>query len=151
MKIIFLCFLLSALTSCSSRWSLETCKETNFKDLGYQEGSDGKISKMTIYNQKCLKKGVQIPTSKYNEGYKKGLLAFCSDIKGQSDGSSGGQMHTNCRSIEAYSKAYKAGLSSFCSTEKGVNDGFSMKPEHVNCTSFDKYNKGFAKGKQEFC
>lgn len=138
-------------TGCSSRWNEKTCSETNFGDLGYQEGSAGKSSKMSFYNQACLKKGIQIPTSQYNNGLRKGLNVFCSPEKGRDDGASGSEVFANCRSIKAYAGAYRSGLKSFCNIEKGVQDGFAMKEELILCTSFDAYRKGFATGKKEFC
>jgi hypothetical protein len=139
------------LEGCASRWTAKTCTETNFEDLGYQEGSKGINSRINSYNQSCLKKKVQIPIRKYKNGYQKGLAVFCSPEKGRSDGSGGLNIHNNCGSIKAYITAHKKGLRSFCSTEKGVQDGFSMKPEVILCTSFTAYNVGYKKGKKEYC
>ncbi len=152
MKLTLLATLsLLALSGCSGRWNEKTCHETNFEDLGYQEGSTGGNSNAEQYNQACLKKKVQIHLSKYNSGYKRGLIAFCSSNKGINDGSAGKQMFPNCRSIKTYSQAHRKGLRSYCTTQKGVQDGFSMRPERILCTSFSNYTSGHAKGKKEYC
>lgn len=147
---ILMIFLLS-FSSCASRWSSKTCTETNFGDLGYQEGSSGKANLINSYNQACLKKKVQIPIRDYKIGYQKGLLVFCSPEKGFAEGSKGQNLQSLCGSTEAYTKAYKKGLRGFCSTAKGVQDGFAMRPEIIVCTSFSSYTLGYKKGKKEYC
>ena len=44
--------------SCFSRWNAEKCAQTDFKQLGYSEGSQGKGNSVQSYNQACLKKDV---------------------------------------------------------------------------------------------
>ncbi|MGH1469465.1 MAG: DUF2799 domain-containing protein [Bdellovibrionales bacterium] len=152
MKLIILAILsLGLLSGCAGRWNEKTCTETNFSDLGYQEGSGGKNNSGNYYNQACLKKKVQISVSDYNSGYKRGLVAFCSDSKGLNDGSAGKEMFNNCRTIKTYTSAHRRGLRSFCSTKRGVEDGFAMKSEYILCTSFSAYTTGYAKGKKEYC
>jgi len=150
-KTVFLMILFSILSGCAGRWNEKTCTETNFGQLGYQEGSAGQNSRINSYNQSCLKKNVQIPMQDYTDGYQKGLSVFCSPSKGQSDGSQGHQMHNNCTSVKAYTAAHRKGLKSFCSTEKGVQDGFAMRQEVILCTSFSAYTIGYKKGRREFC
>lgn len=152
MKSFILILLSLALFSgCSGRWNEKTCVETNFQDLGYQEGSKGADSRGNYYNQACLKKKVQIPIQDYNSGYQGGLFAFCTKSKGKRDGSAGKNIFANCRTIKAYTTAHRDGLKSYCSTEKGVQDGFSMKSEYILCTSFSRYTLGYANGKKEYC
>jgi len=148
---LFLVIVTSLLGGCASRWNEKTCTETNFSQLGFQEGSAGKSSRINSYNQACFKKKVQIPMDEYTEGHQKGLKAFCSPAKGMSDGSRGNQMVNNCTSINAYTQAHRNGLKTFCTTAKGVQDGFAMKSELILCTSFSAYTIGYKKGKKEFC
>ncbi len=142
---------LNILSGCAHRWNKKTCAQTNFVDLGYQEGSLGKSSSANDYNQACLKQRIQIPTSNYTSSYKKGLSVFCSNNKGLNGGILGEKIIKNCKTVVNYAKAYKKGLKSFCSTKRGVKDGFAMKPEYVLCASFSAYTIGYTKGKKEYC
>lgn len=152
MKFTILSLLCLCLFSgCAGLWNKKTCTETNFSDLGHQEGSTGKNDSGNYYNQACLKKNVQIPVVDYSIGYKKGLGVFCTDSKGLNDGSAGKKTFQNCHTVRAYTATHKIGLKSFCSIKKGVQDGFSMKDEYILCTSFSAYTVGYANGKKEFC
>lgn len=148
---IVLMITLMLLSGCASRWSEKTCTETNFSQLGFQEGSAGQVSKINSYNQSCLKKKVQIPMQDYSSGFQKGLAVFCSPAKGLTDGSNGAQMYSNCTSVPAYTDAHRRGLKSYCSTQKGVQDGFAMRSEVILCTSFSAYTIGYKKGRKEYC
>jgi hypothetical protein len=148
---LILMTLLTLFGGCASRWNEKTCSETDFSQLGYQEGSAGQTSKINAYNQSCFKKKVQIPMQDYTTGYQKGLAVFCSPSKGFTDGSKGAQMLNNCTSITAYTSAHRNGLKGFCSIEKGVQDGFAMRQEVILCTSFSAYTIGYKKGRKEYC
>ncbi len=152
MKLILLTLIgLNMLSGCVGRWNKKTCTQTNFSNLGYQEGSLGKRSFANYYNEACIKQKIQIPTSDYTSSYKKGLLIFCSKTKGLNGGTKGEKIINNCKTVVNYTKAYKKGLKSFCSTKNGVKDGFALKSKHILCTSFSAYMTGYIKGKKEYC
>jgi|GEM_PF-2256529 len=150
-KVLVLAISLTLFGGCAGRWTKKTCEETNFTQLGFQEGSSGQSSKVNSYNQSCFKNKVQIPMQDYKSGHQKGLASFCSASKGYTDGSKGNQMHNNCTSIDAYTSAHRKGLKTHCSTQKGVQDGFAMRSEVILCTSFSAYTVGYKKGRKEYC
>ena len=150
-KALLLIITFTLFGGCAGRWNPKTCAETDFRQLGYSEGSAGGVSRINSYNQSCFKKKVQIPMKDYTEGYQKGLAAFCSSEKGFSDGANGNQMFNNCTSVAAYTDAHRKGLRNFCSIEKGVQDGFAMRQEIILCTSFSAYTIGYKKGRKEYC
>lgn len=137
--------------ACSPRWSAETCSQTDFNQLGYTEGSQGKASHVDAYNQSCLKKKVNINITAYNLGYLKGLDLFCSASKGKIQGSQGKNPSDVCLQKDVYMKAYESGLKGFCSSEKGTADGYNMNPMNQLCTSYYAYKVGYKAGVKQYC
>lgn len=149
-RLIFTLLTLTLITSCA-HWNKKRCAETDFNQLGYAEGSRGADSKITSYNQACLKKDVKIDMQAYNNGYKNGLKAFCTPQSAADLGIIGQDPHRNCQMNDSYMKAYENSLKKFCSVERGTKDGFAMVGRNTLCTPYSSYNIGYKNGVKNFC
>jgi hypothetical protein len=138
------------LTACGG-WTKKKCERTDFSSVGYSRGSKGKIGQSDQINSTCLKKGVAIKVSSYQEGYNNGLKTYCSDSKARRDGSDGYEPINICKSNPSYMRAYDKGLKTYCTVDRGVKDGYALSEKKVVCLSTKAYLTGHKNGVTTFC
>jgi len=132
-------------------WSKKKCQSTDFSSMGYSRGSKGKIGLSDHINSTCLKKGVAINVSSYQEGYDNGLKTFCSDSKARRDGGDGHDPINICKSNPSYMRAYDKGLKTYCTVDRGIKDGYALSEKAVVCLNTKAYLTGHKNGVKTFC
>ena len=149
-KLIISLSLFSLLAGCGG-WSKKKCSESNFEALGYERGSRGLRGRGDQINTACAKKEVIIDLNSYNQGYNRGLKAYCTSEKGNEKGRLGQTPQAVCSGVQRYMKGYDRGLKSYCTIEKGTKDGYSLKPKVEVCLTYSTYLIGYKNGIKSYC
>ena len=84
------------LSGCASM-SSEECVATDWRAIGYEDGSRGYTSdRFSSHRKACAKHGVTANFQAYQEGRDQGLVEFCQPGRGFSLGANGGQYYGVC-------------------------------------------------------
>lgn len=144
-------FVLAALSGCSS-WTADKCQNTNWDTTGYTDGANGKNNSSGLYASKCQKKGVNINTQAYNQGYQRGLTSYCNYNKGHQTAFSGQNKEPICSAMPDYNKGYTKGTAEYCTAETGYKVALDGGPEAQICTgnAAAAFMKGYKKGRKKF-
>ncbi len=127
------------------------CKKTHWPTQGFEDGKDGRTSRLSMFLAKCLPFNVSVANDEYLLGYEKGLDQFCSEDSAFSRGFQGLSMENVCSNKNKYKISYELGAQSFCSPEFGKEHALEGKPANLFCSSKSKYFSGYQNGLKQFC
>lgn len=81
---------MAGLTACSSAMTRKDCQTTNYYDLGYSDGKNGKTAdRLQQLTDECNGLGVEAAAPQYGYGRQAGLAKYCSDANARKDAISG--------------------------------------------------------------
>ena len=105
--------LVASLSGCASM-SSDECTNSNWRAVGYEDGSRGYTSdRFSNHRKACAKHGVTADFQAYQDGRNQGLVEFCQPGRGFNVGASGGRYNGVCaadlepRFLEAYRIGYQ--------------------------------------------
>ena len=81
MKFFYLIILSVFLSSCATM-SKDECKVANWKDVGFNDGSNGQEVLLSSHSKSCAKVGVAPKTAQYMKGYHEGEKQYCTRDNG---------------------------------------------------------------------
>jgi hypothetical protein len=127
------------------------CGKTHWPTQGFEDGKEGRTSRLSMFLTKCSPFNVAVDNSAYLEGYEKGLDKFCSEDSAFSRGFQGLEPEKVCAGKLKYKTSYELGVQNFCSPEYGLKDAIEGKPANLFCGTKSKYFVGFQNGLKKFC
>ena len=99
-----------ALAGCSSM-SPERCQTADWYNQGFSDGQKGhQRDKVNDYRQDCAVANIQVNTTRWQEGYEKGNLAYCVPENGYRIGKNGQTYRGVCKNkafLTQYNKGYR--------------------------------------------
>ena len=119
-------FLSLFLIGCASHLSDDQCINMNWHQLGFNEGSQGKVVRdLQKDTADCARFKININTDAYFAGREEGLKHFCVYDKGRELGLQGHQPPDVCpeKSKERFIKGWKSGAQDFC---RDIRNGFKI-------------------------
>ena len=100
------------------------CNTKNWHSAGEQDGELGKPLAVAFeaHDQSCREAGSQADKPKYEEGYRIGILQFCTFPKAETYASNGFENQNVCpeEKVSEFNSGYSSGLALLC-TEAGAN------------------------------
>ncbi len=112
------------LAGCASHLSKEQCLNTNWNQLGYQDGLQGKQRNLEQDTLDCDQYKLRVDTKAYNDGNQAGLAKFCTYQQGYQFGSKGKGNPGTCGSnTSAFNRGYLKGSTRYCSL---TANGFAL-------------------------
>lgn len=127
------------------------CKKTHWATQGFEDGKEGRPSRLSMFLTKCTPYDVTIDNNSYLESYDKGLDQFCSEESAFSRGVQGLKPEGVCEGKTKYKASYDLGVQNFCSQEIGVKHAEEGKSANVFCSSESKYFLGYQQGLKKLC
>lgn len=110
----FLLLAVSLLLASCQTLSKDECIAADWRVIGEQDGSEGRDPQKRFGNhaKSCERANVVPDQTAWNEGYQRGLLKFCTPLRGLSHGQSGSAYHNVCPpQLEAgFLSGYRLGL-----------------------------------------
>ncbi len=90
-------------SACSSGLSKEECLLADWRQIGFEDGSQGRdLAMIASHRKSCAKAGVAPDLDRYELGHKKGVVSWCVYDKGLAHGSRGKSYNGICpSSLEA--------------------------------------------------
>ena len=141
------------LSGCAMHMSQQECANTNWNQLGFNDGTRGAAHRDLDQDvSDCAKFKINVNAKAYEDGYQSGLARYCSYNKGRSLGNSGSQKSSVCNngSFPSFQRGYKDGIRQYCTYQRGVSIGATGKANPGVCHG-GSFNQGFNKGIAEFC
>lgn len=127
------------------------CKKTYWPSQGFEDGQEGRPSRLSMFLTKCSPFHVTVDNQAYLEGYDKGLDLFCSEDSAFSRGFQGLTPENVCENNAKYKTGYELGVQNFCSEEIGTKDATEGKAINPFCKAKGKYSMGYQKSLKSFC
>lgn len=127
------------------------CKKTHWPTQGFEDGKEGRPSRLSMFLTKCTPYDVSIDNGAYIEGYDKGLDQFCSEESAFSRGFQGLKPEEVCSTKTKYKTSYDLGVQSFCSQEIGIKNAEEGKSPNLFCGPKSKYFSGYQQGLKNYC
>lgn len=156
------------LSGCAPHLSQDQCLNTNWDEIGYNDGFNGRMPRdLTNAIKDCEKFNLSVNTAAYQKGHRRGVKGFChpSTQLGLADGGNGRALNlirsrdNFCRSnelslnLDDYQQGYDKGIVSFCTPERGQSIGSAGQPNPLVCPRglSTAFNRGWNKGVAQFC
>ena len=89
MKTILSISIAILISSCATMTPKE-CKNANWKDIGYKDGSQGEPVRLSKHTNACKKINIKPNKKRYMSGYRKGEKIYCTYDNGFKNGRSSG-------------------------------------------------------------
>lgn len=159
---------LPLLLSACVHLSKEQCINTNWQQVGYNDGIAGKAAN-TLRNEveDCQKFHIPVDTQAYHRGWLTGLQIYCAPSfeQGKTDGSNGlsssNILNRNGRCISAgiplkltqYRAGFRAGQQLYCTYDNGFTIGLqgNQPPEVCENPLKQRYIAGWEAGARQYC
>ncbi len=131
--------------------SEQQCQTLNWANKGYSDGASGKTrSALSSHIQACSKYGMNVDTSLYLEGYKKGISQYCTYDTGFSLSEQGNSYVSVCSGSLAseFRRGYEDGARRYCSYDRGFDQGEDGASSKAMCdgSGMEGYRRGYADG-----
>lgn len=170
MKLRWLCLAVFplALSGCVQHLNLAQCQNTNWEQVGINDGSAGRpMRDLQKDIDDCAKLKFTLNTDPYKKGYTQGARQFCSPS--YNDGLNAGQQGLAESSISArqafcsqahvklilknFNQGWQKGIGSFCTASNGYNIGVRGQAAPNVCPSRFKgrFMKAWHKGARAYC
>lgn len=128
MKIIKIVSLLlaSLILSHCARLSEDDCRNMDWRQNGYNDGSRGLYQRTLEKEIKdCSRFNIPVNTKAYKQGWRKGTRSFCTPDSGYQLGTDGRNFNNVCPSDlkKSFTRAWRRGLRQYCVPDTGYNLG----------------------------
>lgn len=155
------------LSSCAHHLSKQACENTNWAQMGFQDGQQGKGQRdFSGYIKDCNKFHISINTDVYARGWDKGTAKYCYPSKqaGQQWGQSGKSydqmsadrsafcdMANHPLKLDLFKQGFNVGIKSFCTYQKGYDIAMAAQqlpgvcPANLQKAFMSGWNNGVAK------
>lgn len=128
------------------------CKKTHWPTQGFEDGAEGRTSRISMFLAKCSPYKVNIDSNAYLESYEKGLDKFCSEESAFSRGFQGLSPEAVCANKKKYKISYEMGTQKYCAKDSGIQDAQNGKEANLFCNSKKSdYFLGYQIGLKQFC
>ena len=144
------------LTSCMPHLTQEQCKTMNWNQMGFGDGSQGKVQRSLQRDiQDCAKFKVVVDQAGYQRGWKAGVREFCSNTGTAYDmGANGKNYNHICPSDLAakFESNWKRGLRKYCIPSTGYNLGRSgaAMPSFCSADQVGAFRNAYNSGHRVF-
>lgn len=155
-RIMMLSIVTIALAGCMPHLSQEQCKAMNWNQMGFGDGSEGKMQRSLQRDiQDCAKFKVAVDQAGYQRGWKAGVRDFCSKTGTAYDmGANGKNYNHICPSDLAakFDSSWKRGLRKYCIPSTGYNLGRSgaAMPSFCSADQVGAFRNAYNSGHRVF-
>lgn len=126
----------AGLAGCAPVMTKAQCQNTNWYQVGYQDGQRGSFQRNLKPDIKaCNKYHMSVDTGKYRQGWNGGVAVFCKPTNAFNLGVAGKTFNNICPSnlVAEFNKQWKAGLVKYCTPAQGYSLGRAGKGMPTFC------------------
>jgi hypothetical protein len=136
----FTVFIIALFTSgCTPYFSSNSCANHNWYAQGFKDGRYGKpLSPLSQETQGCATQSLSAHADEYQQGWNKGIQAFCTEENAHQRGLAGQELIDYCPQTlkQPYVQAWHQGLEQYCSIENGFNQGRATSAYPTICSEY---------------